>query len=245
MTNRLHAIVPAGGRGQRFGGQIPKQYLEVAGRAVLSHVLRRLLHASPLTWIVVPIAQGDQRFQELPEASESRILTVDGGAERALSVLSGLAGLRAAGADPEDWVLVHDAARPLLTTTEIFALIEAIETPDCPGVVLAVPAADTLKYVDHDLRLDDAADGVIGRTLSRDGIWHAMTPQAFRLEILEQAIAQALSAGSSVTDESSAVEALGVSPWLIRGRRSNIKLTYPEDIELVDAILRQRATQEA
>lgn len=242
MTHRLHAIVPAGGRGQRFGGQIPKQYLEVAGRAVLSHVLGRLLQANPLTWIVVPIAQGDLRFQELPEASDPKIIAVEGGAERALSVLSGLSGLRAAGADGDDWVLVHDAARPLLTLTEIFALIDAIETPDCPGAVLAVPAADTLKCVDRDLRLDDAADGVIGRTLSRDGIWHAMTPQAFRLGTLEQAITQALAEGSSVTDESFAVEALGVSPWLIRGRRSNVKLTYPEDIELVDAILRQRAT---
>ena len=241
MTSRIHAIVPAGGRGQRFGGPVPKQYLEVAGRPVLSHVLARLLQSIEIVSIAVPIAKGDGRFEELPEAKDPRVLSTEGGAERALSVLAGVSALRAAGADPNDWILVHDAARPLLTTGEIFALIEAIETPGCPGVVLAVPAADTLKRVNVLAHTAEAADGAIGSTVVRDGIWHAMTPQAFRLRDLQHAIEHALAAGYPVTDESSALESMGIQPWLVRGRRSNIKLTYPEDIELVDAILRQRA----
>jgi 2-C-methyl-D-erythritol 4-phosphate cytidylyltransferase len=241
MNDRIHAIVPAGGRGQRFGGPVPKQYLEVAGRPVLSHVLARFLQAVEIDFIAVPIAKSDVRFEELVEARDPRVLSAEGGTERALSVLAGITTLRAAGAGPSDWILVHDAARPLLTTGEIFGLIEAIETPGCPGVVLAVPAADTLKRVDVLARTDEAADGAIGSTLVRDGIWHAMTPQAFRLSDLEHAIERALAAGHPVTDESSALEAMGTQPWLVRGRRSNIKLTYPEDIELVDAILRQRA----
>lgn len=240
MNERLHALVPAGGRGQRFGGQIPKQYLEVAGRPVLSHVLERLLGLGSIDWIVVPIPRGDLRFDELPESKNPRVRAIEGGGQRALSVLAGLSALRSQGAHPTDWVLVHDAARPLLTPTELFALIDAIEAPDCPGVVLAVPAADTLKRVNVLASPHEAADGAIGSTVVRDGIWHAMTPQVFRLAQLQHAIEQAMAAGVDVTDEASAMEAQGIQPWLVRGRRSNIKLTYPEDIELVDAILRRR-----
>jgi 2-C-methyl-D-erythritol 4-phosphate cytidylyltransferase len=128
----------------------------------------------------------------------------------------------------------------LITQNELHALRDAIDAPACPGAVLGVPAADTLKRVDQIGRCSEESDSCIAETLDRTDLWHAMTPQVFRLRELIDALVSARTSGFVVTDEAQAMEAQGSLPWLIRGRRSNIKLTYPEDLELIEALLTAR-----
>lgn len=240
MNPRVWAVIPAGGRGSRFGSQMPKQYMTLAGQAVLDHVLDVFLAVSEFQAVVVAVPPDDRRFMELYHASDDRVTAIVGGAERADSVAAGLDWLISQGAAETDWVFVHDAARPLLTGSELTALLEAIETPNCPGAVLGVPAADTLKRSNTLCACPEGADSCIGETLDRSGLWHAMTPQVFSIGPLRAALTAAQSQGLVVTDEAQAMEASGVAPWLVRGRRSNVKLTYAEDIELMEAILKYR-----
>ena len=240
MTPRIWAVIPAGGRGSRFGSQMPKQYMTIAGQAVLDHVLDVFLHVPDFERVVVAVPPDDRRFMELYHASNDRVVAIVGGAERADSVAAGLDWLVSQGASDTDWVFVHDAARPLLTVAEITALLEAIEASDCPGAVLGVPAADTLKRTNMLCACPEGADTCIGETVDRTGLWHAMTPQVFPLAALRQALVSANDAGMVVTDEAQAMESAGVTPWLVRGRRTNMKLTYAEDIEWMEAVLSHR-----
>jgi 2-C-methyl-D-erythritol 4-phosphate cytidylyltransferase len=206
----------------------------------LDHVLARFVPMAEFAGIVVAIAQGDTRFMDLEHATHAQVTAIVGGMERQDSVHAGLTWLTAQGAADTDWVFVHDAARPLLTHQELHALLEATRHPDCPGCVLGVPAADTLKRADMVSYCPDVTDAQVADTLDRSGLWHAMTPQVFRLGPLQDAIEAMQDAEQTVTDESQAMEAIGVRPWLIRGRRSNLKLTYPEDFEVVESVLSQR-----
>ena len=243
--NKFWAVIPAGGRGLRFGSQVPKQYMTVAGMAVLDHVLHAFLKFHAFETIVVPVPSEDSRFHDLTASTDDRIVAIVGGQERADSVYAGLEWIVAQGADQQDWVFVHDAARPLITQNELHALRDAIDAPACPGAVLGVPAADTLKRVDQIGRCPEESDSCIAETLDRTGLWHAMTPQVFRLGGLMEALVRARTSGFVVTDEAQAMEAEGSLPWLIRGRRSNIKLTYPEDLELIEALLTAREERSA
>lgn len=240
MSDRLWVVLPAGGRGSRFGSTLPKQYRTVAGLSVLDHVLARFLSIDEFSGVVVAIAEDDHRFMDLYHASNPRVSAIVGGVERQDSVHAGLSWLVAQGAQDRDWVFVHDAARPLITENELHSLIEAIAHPECPGCVLGIPAADTLKRADLEVSCPDVTDTAVASTLDRTALWHAMTPQVFRLKPLLQALDQSGAEGRTVTDESQAIEAQGVRPWLVRGRRSNIKLTYPEDFELIESVLSQR-----
>lgn len=235
--NKLWAVIPAGGKGLRFGSQVPKQYMTVAGQPVLDHVLRAFLKPNIFQSIVVPVPPDDRRFNELAASGDDRVVAIVGGAERADSVHAGLDWIEAQGADASDWVFVHDAARPLITQHELHALLDAIDATNCPGAVLGVPAADTLKRVDQICSCPEESDSCIAETVDRTGLWHAMTPQVFRLGELSKALQIANESNMLVTDEAQAMEANGQLPWLIRGRRSNIKLTYPEDLELIEALL--------
>ena len=217
-------VVPAAGGGRRFGGGVPKQYLELGGRPVVVHALERLLRSEPAALVVV-LAPDDDRGPYLSRL-DPRILTAVGGAERVDSVRAGLAVL-AGRAAPEDPVLVHDAVRPCVTLADIQALLAAADHPG--GAVLAVPVADTLK------RVDDA--GRVTATESRAGLWAAQTPQLFRFAMLREALAQAVETDSPVTDEAAAVEAAGYRPRVVPGRRDNIKITWPCDLALAAAIL--------
>ena len=239
MTD-LWAVIPAGGKGLRFGSQVPKQYMPVAGRPVLDHVLAAFLRPKVFKAVVVPVPPDDRRFDELALSNDGCVYPIHGGAERADSVQAGLDWIQAQGADANDWVFVHDAARPLITQYELHGLVDAIESSNCPGVVLGIPAADTLKRVDQISPCPEESDSCIADTVDRTGLWHAMTPQVFRLGQLSDALQAAKQSGLVVTDESQAMEANGRLPWLIRGRRSNIKLTYPEDLELIEALLSAR-----
>lgn len=227
--NRFWAVVPAAGAGRRMASRVPKQYLNLGGRSVIEHTLERLLDAAVFEEIVVAVSPGDEYWPELPLAAHERIHRVDGGRERADSVLNGLRMLLGV-AGRDDWVLVHDAARPCLTREDIIKLIN--ELGDDPvGGILALPVHDTLKRV---------GDSHIEDTVDRSRIWRAFTPQMFRLGALHDALDTAIRNGRPVTDEASAIEYDGCQPRIVEGRSDNIKITRPEDLPLAGFYLEQQ-----
>jgi 2-C-methyl-D-erythritol 4-phosphate cytidylyltransferase / 2-C-methyl-D-erythritol 2,4-cyclodiphosphate synthase len=237
-ARRLWAIVPAAGRGERFVSaasmRIPKQYTPLAGRSVLEWSLRALLTEPRIQGIVVVLAAGDERWNEVARSLDSpKLLTTIGGAHRQDSVMNGLAYL-AASAQADDWVLVHDAARPCLSARDIGALVDALEKiphgvgADIGGVVLAAPIVDTVKR--------EQADGL--QTVDRAGLWRALTPQVFGYAQLRKALQDAAGNGLSVTDEAQAMERLGIRAALVPGSPFNIKVTRAEDLEVAAAILK-------
>ncbi len=223
------AVVPAAGVGARMGADRPKQYLDLAGRAVLAHALAPLLDEPRVRGVVLVVAPGDEAWRGVA-GGHPKVLTAPGGDERCHSVRAGLERLgdRAA---PQDWVLVHDAARPCLTGADVARLLEVVDG-DPVGGLLAVPVSDTLKQAD--------AEGRAGATVPRDGLWRALTPQAFRYGVLVEALDAAIDSGRLVTDEAAAVEGLGLRPRLVPGSAANIKITGPEDLRLAAAILAAR-----
>lgn len=231
-VGRRWAVVPAAGRGERYGGRAPKQYERLLGRPVLSWTLAALLAERSIVRVVVALAAGDRRFSRLDETRGPRIQTCRGGAERCISVANALESLAGVARD-EDWVLVHDAARPCLRLADLRALIHEIGH-DPVGGLLAVPVGETLKLAGENDRVD--------RTVFRDGLWRAMTPQMFRYGLLKRALALCIDRGRRVTDEAAAIEALGLRPRLVRGHGDNVKITHPEDGALAAAILAARVT---
>lgn len=217
------AIVPAAGNGRRMGAALPKQYLRLGDRTVLEHTLDTLLAVEALAGVVLIIAPDDSNWDAIrPRYAGKSLDVVSGGAERCHSVLNGLDAL-AGKATASDWVLVHDAARPCVRRDDIRALITSMDA-DSDGGLLGVPVADTMKRV--------AADGRVVATVDRGGLWHAFTPQMFRLDQLGTALRQAIEAHSLVTDEASAMELAGYRPLMVQGHRDNIKITLPADLEL-------------
>ncbi|TLX63954.1 2-C-methyl-D-erythritol 4-phosphate cytidylyltransferase [Stutzerimonas nosocomialis] len=223
--NGFWVVIPAAGVGSRMRADRPKQYLPLAGRALIEHTLACFLSHPGLRGLVVSLAADDPYWSTLPCASDERIARAVGGRERADSVLEGLLRLEALGADEADWVLVHDAARPNLQRADLDGLLEQL-SGDPVGGLLAVPAKDTLKRA--------GADGRVAETVDRSVIWLAYTPQMFRLGLLRDALRQALAAGVTVTDEASAMEWAGHAPRLVEGRADNIKVTRPEDLHWLE-----------
>ncbi len=225
---RFFAVVPCAGSGSRSGTVGPKQYQPIAGRPLVLHTLDALLAVPRLASCVVVVAP-DDGFCEGQGARS--VFVCCGGANRAESVLNGLTALLEQGAGRQDWVLVHDAARCLVTPAQVEALMDACEN-DAVGGLLALPLADTLK---------SESAGRVTATVERAGKWLAQTPQMFRLGALADALHTAAAEGfSGITDEASAMEALGLQPLLVRGSAQNFKVTYPEDFALAEAILRSR-----
>jgi 2-C-methyl-D-erythritol 4-phosphate cytidylyltransferase len=222
MTHSLKfwAVVPAAGVGKRMNADRPKQYLQLIDKTVIEHSLIRLLKADVFTAVAVAISEEDPYWPELAIASHEKIITADGGKERADSVLSALKAIRTLASD-DDWVLVHDAARPCITATDILHLINSLKHDEIGGI-LALPSHDTLKNVQ--------ADSILG-TLDRAYIWRALTPQMFRYGVLKTALEEA-EGNSAITDESSALELKGLQPKIVEGRSDNIKITRPEDLAL-------------
>jgi 2-C-methyl-D-erythritol 4-phosphate cytidylyltransferase len=208
----------------------PKQYLALAGRTVIEWSLAPFLDRDACTGAVVVLASDDIWWRELPLARDPRITTAVGGAERVHSVLAGLTALTAR-AEAQDWVLVHDAARPCLSVADLERLIDKVKDDEVGGL-LATPLVDTLKRA-------DSADRVMN-TLSRDLLWRALTPQMFRFGVLKRALERAIAENVAVTDESQAIEALGFHPRLASGSADNIKVTVPEDLERAERILEAR-----
>ncbi|MDG4549469.1 MAG: 2-C-methyl-D-erythritol 4-phosphate cytidylyltransferase [Candidatus Contendobacter sp.] len=232
MNVRHWALIPAAGIGKRMGLTVPKQYLSLVGRPVIAHALATLLDHPRIAGVVVAISAEDEWWPAVAAelAATKPLRVVIGGAERCHSVLNGLEALRGWAA-PNDWVLVHDAARPCLSAGDVDRLLELVDDP--VGGLLAVPARDTLKQADE--------AGRAATTVDRSRLWHALTPQMFRLGMLHDALRAALDRGLLVTDEAAAMEAAGFAPRLVEGRADNLKITRPEDLALAEFYLTRRS----
>lgn len=224
--SRHFALIPAAGSGSRMGGATPKQYLDLLGRPLIAHTLAALAREPRIEQIVVVISPDDEHWQWHDWSAWGERLRVlrCGGASRAESVLNGLVEM-SAWCGRDDWVLVHDAARPCLPAKALAALIDAVGA-DPVGGLLAVPVADTLKRAD--------ALGRVAATEPRAGLWQAQTPQMFRHGLLIGALREA---GGDVTDDASAVERAGLHPLLVEADSRNLKVTYPQDLQLAGLIL--------
>jgi 2-C-methyl-D-erythritol 4-phosphate cytidylyltransferase len=216
-----------------MGADRPKQYLQLAGATVIEHTLRRLLGFPGVLGVVVALAADDPYWPRLPLAALERVRRAPGGSERCHSVLNALEVVAEA-ADPADWVLVHDAARPCLRHEDVARLVD-VAGRSVSGGILAVPVRDTLKRAD--------GTGAIAGTVDRSALWHALTPQMFRLGTLREALREAVERGRTVTDEASAMELAGHRPLLVEGRADNIKITRPEDLDLAEFFLRRQASE--
>lgn len=227
------AVVPAAGVGSRMQAEVPKQYLRLHGKCILEHTLDCFCAHPRIDGVVVVLAADDDRWRGLPVIGHPKMMTAPGGAERFNSVLNGLRYLHQH-ADQDDWILVHDAVRPCLRQEDIDQLLSVLH--DHPvGGLLAVPVRDTMKRVN--------ATGEVTGTVSRDGLWHALTPQMFRLGMLERAIEQAIAEAVPITDEAQAMELCGYRPLLVQGRADNIKITQRGDLPLAELFLAQREQQ--
>lgn len=226
MSAPVWAVMPAAGRGTRFGGEIPKQYLVAAGKPLIAHALDALLAHPRVAGAMIALAADDARWPGWSERQGKPVLRCVGGGERADSVLAALRALPETVGD-DALVLVHDAARPNLRGEDLDALIAAAEA-DADGAILGAPLRDTLKR---------AHDGRIVSTEPRDGLWRAFTPQAFRRGALTAALRDAAVAGLVVTDEASAMEYAGLHPRLVEGREDNLKVTTPADLALAEYLL--------
>lgn len=235
---RLYALIPAAGVGSRSGAQGPKQYQRVAGRRVIDHTVAAFLAVPAIAGVGVVVAPGDTQYHAADE--RIRVWHV-GGETRAHSVFNGLLALSGAGARAQDWVLVHDAARCLIRPADIERLIDACRDEPVGGL-LALPLPDTLKQA-----TGQQAPPRVQATVERGDKWLAQTPQMFRWQVLYRALAAREALGfQGVTDESSAVEALGERPLLVAGSSRNFKVTYPEDFAMAQALLMHAdAAQEA
>ncbi|HEY0659707.1 MAG TPA: 2-C-methyl-D-erythritol 4-phosphate cytidylyltransferase [Lysobacter sp.] len=221
------AVIPAAGRGTRIGGEVPKQYLQIAGRPLIGHALDVLLAHPRVAGAMVALAADDGRWPGWTTLHGKPLLRCVGGGERAESVLAALHALPG-DVGEEALVLVHDAARPNLHRDDLDRLIAAAEAHG-DGAILAAPVRDTLKRADRAAR--------IASTEPRDGLWRAFTPQAFRRGALTGALEDAHAAGLLVTDEAMAMERLGARPQLVEGRADNLKVTTPADLALAAYLL--------
>ncbi|MFZ4626129.1 MAG: 2-C-methyl-D-erythritol 4-phosphate cytidylyltransferase [Rhodoferax sp.] len=232
MPPRIHALIPSAGTGTRSGAAGPKQYQALAGKALVLHTLAAFAEVPRLAMTVVVVASDDSCLAESGSQVASYSIANCGGSTRAESVFNGLNWLIQQGAAAHDWVLVHDAARCLIQPEQIERLIDAC-LGDEVGGLLALPLPDTLKQEQA---------GRVAATLNRRDKWLAQTPQMFRIGSLLDALQVA---GDAVTDESSAIESLGLSPKLVPGSAQNFKVTYPEDFALAEAVLQSRLSRRA
>ncbi|PUE47449.1 2-C-methyl-D-erythritol 4-phosphate cytidylyltransferase [Limnohabitans sp. 2KL-1] len=229
---RFHALIPCAGTGSRAGTAQPKQYQQVAGQPMVMHTVQALAQVPQLAsgWVILS-ADDDHGWAEQGWPERFRRVAC-GGASRAESVFNGLKAMLAAGLDPQDWVLVHDAARCLVSPESVSRLIDTCQH-DAVGGLLALPLPDTLKSEEG---------GRVAATVPREHKWLAQTPQMFRLQMLHDALADVAGSGfAGITDEASAIERWGLMPRLIEGSAQNFKVTYPADFALAEAILRSRA----
>lgn len=230
MSTGIWAVVPAAGRGTRFGGPVPKQYLDAGGQLVIAHTLAALLGNPAVAGVMVAIAADDADWPGWTELGDKPVLTCTGGASRADSVLAALQALPES-VRADDFVLVHDAARPNLRQSDLARLLE-VGRNDPVGGILAAPVRDTLK------RAGD--DGGIDATEPRQRLWRAFTPQMFRRHQLEKALLQAAASGVEVTDEAMAIERLGLRPLLVECAEDNFKVTTPADLARFEFELSRR-----
>jgi len=235
-SNHKHywAVVPAAGVGQRMASDTPKQYLSLLNKPIITYTLECLLSHPKITGVVVALGDHDAYWSDININNDKPVIRVSGGKERCHSVLNALNELMTMSkcddtVNTDDWVLVHDAARPCLRHEDIDQLITHVESHH-DGGILALPVRDTMK------RQNGAQE--IAETVDREGLWHALTPQMFKLEKLHQAIDDAICSGCLITDEASAIEQKGGKPLLVEGSEDNIKITRPADLKLAEMYLK-------
>lgn len=228
MSQRIWVIIPAAGIGSRMGTVVPKQYLRLAGRSVLEHSLSHFINRPDISGVVIALAAEDAYWPAINFEGKNVISPVVGGLDRSLSVRNALRFISTK-AQLNDWVLVHDAARPCLRKEDLDNLLTTL-IHDPLGGILGIPVSDTLKFV---------AGEVIDRTVDREGLWLAQTPQMFRLGALTDALDRAHSDGHQVTDEASAMEYAGYNPRIVRGHADNLKITHADDLALAEMFLKQ------
>jgi 2-C-methyl-D-erythritol 4-phosphate cytidylyltransferase len=231
-SEKYWVVIPAAGIGSRMQAACPKQYLELLGRPVLLHALERLGSCPGIAGVGLGISPADTWWPKLGYDADWLVRVCEGGAERAdtvSNVLESMQDLIAA----QDWVLVHDAARPCVTHDEVLKLIE--QGSKAGGGLLGRTLTDTIKQAD--------AAGRVQQTIPREGLWRAQTPQMFRYAELRAALRRALESGSRVTDEASAMELAGIYPVMVEGRPDNIKITRPGDLEVAEFYLQQQGFQ--
>lgn len=220
MKREIVAIIPASGIGSRMNAPLPKQYLKLLGKTILEHTLSIFLNHSQIEKVVVAVSKDDPYYAEIALLKHPKVQTVFGGETRAHSVFNALQTL-----DDNVWALVHDAARPCLKQSDLNKLLQIC---DENGAILATPAVDTMKR---------ACGQVIQFTEERSTLWHALTPQLFRADLLKNALKSAFEKNLTITDEASAMEHLGYTPLLVAGRSDNLKITRPEDLALAEFYL--------
>lgn len=217
-------IIPAAGIGKRMGTEIPKQYLKIGEKTVLEHTISHFQNIPQIKGIIVCLAPDDLFFNQL--SISKQVMITNGGKERSDSVLNGLNYLEQY-AEENDWILVHDAARPCVRKSDICNLMISLENHEVGGL-LAVPVRDTMKRTQkHQVEM----------TISRENLWHALTPQMFRFKLLKTALETALKKQQTITDESQAIEFLGLHPIIVEGHADNLKITHPNDLELAHLFL--------
>ena len=223
---RIWAVIPAAGVGKRYSSDIPKQYLSLDGMPVLLHSINKFVKLDEIHEILVALNPDDEFWQKL-NFSHPKVKTINGGPERCNSVNSALEELSGR-AENGDWILVHDAVRPCISDFDLNKIIEIVHDEDVGGL-LACPILDTIKEVGDNLD--------VLKTIPREGLWSAMTPQIFRYELLKKALNAVLNSGRSVTDEAKAIELIGLTPKIIEGDKTNIKITHPSDMVLAESII--------
>lgn len=253
----IHALIVSAGQGSRFGTHLPKQYVQVAGKTVLEHSAA-CLNMPKITDLTIVIAKDDKIAPSLPFDFDGPIHFTHGGAERFLSVKAGVDSIRQR-VSSNAWVLIHDGARPCLPTADVHRLIGVVRELDkesmthdassrIVGAALATPVVDTLKLAqNHKASSDeispcDAMAGVIDRTVDRRGLWQAQTPQVFRLHALQKMLDDVIHHHLMITDEASGFEHFGGQVVLVQGSRFNLKLTHPDDLAMIDLMLRHTQT---
>lgn len=246
------AVVPAAGIGQRMGAEKPKQYLKLLNKTVIEHSLAPFCDHPLIAGIVVAIAEDDPHWETLGVSRHSKISRASGGAERCHSVLNGLNHLAAQAAD-DDWVLVHDAARPCVKLADLDLLIAAVKD-HAVGGLLAAPLSDTVKRAEpggacaegpgRGENSPPAATYEVQTTINRDGLWRALTPQMFRLATLRESLATVVAKGGVATDEAQAMESQGRKPRIVPAGAHNIKIARPEDLALAEFHLRRASGEQ-
>lgn len=220
----FHVIIPAAGSGSRMGADFPKQYLSLNGKPLIQHVINVFDQAAKISSINVILSSDDEHWLSTDTASSKLQVHYCGGATRATTVLNGLNAISSQ-VEADDWVLVHDAARPGLSNQLLNQLLSTLEE-DSVGGLLALPLADTLKRADDEQR--------VSTTVPRTDLWQAQTPQMFRYGMLKKALTEFK---GTPTDEAEAIEALGLKPKLVTGELRNLKVTYPQDLAVLSALL--------
>ena len=229
-NNRLWVVIPAAGIGKRMGVDIPKQYITVCDKAIIEHTVEKFTSRNDLQGILVALSNSDQHWSTLELSENNKITTVTGGEERYKSVYNALCSLKNK-ADDDDWILVHDAVRPCITTSEIDQFIADLDHLNGIGGILALPCFETMKKANTNHEIEE--------TIDRKFIWHAQTPQMFRYKKLFLAIEKIMNENIFITDEAMAMELAGYKPMLIQGTHNNIKITDQNDLKYLESFLRQ------